>query len=551
MLPSSSRRFPAGAVWLLALVTGAMRLPGLRDLPVFGDEAIHVHWSQLVREDPGRFAFVSMQDPKPPLHFWLVALALPWASDPIRAGRLVSVFFGALSIAPLFAVVLEIRRRFRTPDASAAHAALAACVLAMFCPFAAFSQRLALAESLFLCESLLAVLLALRIAVGAPRATGLRDAAFFGVALGLAMLTRQNFSYALWAFPALSFGCLAPAERCAPREFLTRLALAGVVALLLWGPLLLQPTGPEWRVRVFHVGAFRQPLSWASRAGNAVSIASWLWTYLTPPLLLLCLVGLVHLLVSRNLRVFAFLTGWMAIVTGPLVLFASVLFSRYAFTVSAPLWVAGGCLAAWVLARARRPETAPLLRRAVFVLAAALLVWPARDLYRQAKDWRSSPLSPPDRWQYVTGWPAGFATEQALAWLRGRASATPLVLVTPDVSGNPGDTAQVLLRGESRIARYAAPNAVTGEVLVAAPDLPGAFLLSGDLRKMEPPAAVRLPAGRPVYFLAPDPFLTRNGWRPAREFFGAANPGIDAVARFENPAGTSGDHEAIVIFRLK
>ncbi len=180
-----------------------------------------------------------------------------------------------------------------------------------------------------------------------------------------------------------------------------------------------------------------------------------------------------------------------------------------------------------------------------------ILAWPARDLWRQLADWRSTTLSPLDRWQYVTGWPAGFATEGALAWIRDRAAASPLVLVTPDVSGNPGDAAQVLLRKNPRIARFSASRAVGGPVLVPAPAVPESVFLSEDLRRMTSPAAVRLPGGAAVYFLTPDPFLTRAGWRTARPYFEAANPGSYEAARFENPADGSGAREAIVVFRLR
>jgi len=69
---------------------------------------------------------------------------------------------------------------------------------------------------------------------------------------------------------------------------------------------------------------------------------------------------------------------------------------------------------------------------------------------------------------------------------------------------------------------------------------------------MKPPAPVPLPEGAAVYFLAPDPFLTRTGWRAAGVFFAAANPGISVAARFENPPGPSGaPTDSIVIFRIR
>ncbi len=165
------------------------------------------------------------------------------------------------------------------------------------------------------------------------------------------MLDSERASSAQRALPLLAFACLPPEERSGIRAFAASLAVAGGCALLLWGPLLLQPTGPGWRVRIFHVGAYREALSWPGRVANAGSIASWFWLYLTPPVLFFCVCGLVLLAASRGLRACSFLCVWAAILLAPLALFATVLFSRYTFTAVAPLWVAGGVFAACLATR--------------------------------------------------------------------------------------------------------------------------------------------------------------------------------------------------------
>ena len=550
--PPLSRR----AAWmLLFLATAAVRLPGLRALPIFGDEAIHLHWSQLIREDPLAYAFISMQDPKPPLHFWLMALSLPLFRDPVLAGRLVSLLFGALSTVLVFEVARSLARRFGGSGANPVEVGGAAALVAILCPFAAFHQRIALAESVFLCESLLAALLALRVAA-APPASGrspIGAGIALGAVLGAAMLTRQNFSYALWAMPFGAWICLSAVTRARPWLFVRRLLVAAAVSLALWLPILLQKTGPDWKTRIFHVSAFREALPVAERLRHVSSVAIWFWTYLTPPVALFSVVALVWLLVRGHRRLSAFLLLWIGIVLAPLLIFASLIFPRYTFTATAPLWIASGFFLTRLWNRLRNAPLASSARVLLGASALALLfAWPVRDLALQCFQWRVQILVAEDRWQYVTGWPAGLATEQAMAWLLRRAAEEPLVVVTPDVSGNPGDTARVLLGRERRIALFSSSDAVTGRILTPAPGLPGAFLLSGDLRKMVPPAPVRLPRGEPVYFLAPDPFLTRSGWRRAAEFFRAFEPGISVAVRFENPPGPSGAlTDSIVLLRLR
>ena len=203
------------AVLLLTAACAILRLPGLRAFPIFGDESIHLHWAQLIRERPIENAFISLQDPKPPLHFWLLALFLPLSPDPVFAGRLLSLVAGVLSVPLLFVTARELFRRVNSsaPELEA----LAGCTLFVLSPFFAFYQRMALAESLFTLETLLVAWLSLRLVSacidGSP---WLARAAGLGIAMGAAMLTRQDFSYVLWTLPLLAWWVLPSRGRCIP-----------------------------------------------------------------------------------------------------------------------------------------------------------------------------------------------------------------------------------------------------------------------------------------------------------------------------------------------
>ena len=103
----------------------------------------------------------------------------------------------------LFEVARSLARCFHPAEENPGRVGAAAALVGILCPFAAFHQRIALAESLFRCETLLAVHLALRLASedGAVRWPRVSVGISFGTVMGAAMLTRQNFSYALWALP--------------------------------------------------------------------------------------------------------------------------------------------------------------------------------------------------------------------------------------------------------------------------------------------------------------------------------------------------------------
>ena len=85
-LPASDSGAPRGSYLLLLVVLALfcllIRAQQLLALPIFGDEAIYLRWAQLVRAG---HPWVSLADPKPPLHFWLLAAIYPLTADPLLA----------------------------------------------------------------------------------------------------------------------------------------------------------------------------------------------------------------------------------------------------------------------------------------------------------------------------------------------------------------------------------------------------------------------------------------------------------------------------------
>src|SRR4051794_25526117 len=175
----------AGRGWLACVAMVCLyfvvRLPRLRAFPVFSDEATYLRWAQLVRQDPRHNLFVSMQDAKLPLHYWLLALTRWLAADPVTAGRLLSVLFGALTVVIVFSFSSELvalsGRGVNSPgdlggdSGGGRRDALFGRFLApvtaaflIFSPLIAFLQRMVLAESLLLLETFLVAWLSLRLA---------------------------------------------------------------------------------------------------------------------------------------------------------------------------------------------------------------------------------------------------------------------------------------------------------------------------------------------------------------------------------------------------
>ena len=66
------------------------RLYHLTILPVFADEAIYVRWAQVMRAEE-TLRFLPLSDGKQPLFMWLIIPFFKMFSEPLFAGRFVSV----------------------------------------------------------------------------------------------------------------------------------------------------------------------------------------------------------------------------------------------------------------------------------------------------------------------------------------------------------------------------------------------------------------------------------------------------------------------------
>src|SRR3972149_9189614 len=86
------------ACFVVLLAAFALRAYNLNYLPIFGDEAIYIRWAQVMRAEP-TLRFLPLSDGKQPLFMWVVIPFLKLISDPVFAGRFVSVLSGLATTA--------------------------------------------------------------------------------------------------------------------------------------------------------------------------------------------------------------------------------------------------------------------------------------------------------------------------------------------------------------------------------------------------------------------------------------------------------------------
>lgn len=107
-------------------------------MPVFVDEAIYIHWSQGMWNGE-KLKFLSLMDGKQPLFMLLSIPSLAVFSDPLFAGRFISVLAGLFTLAGIYLFSKEFLNKLIAITASA---------LYILSPFTFFYDRLAVADGL-------------------------------------------------------------------------------------------------------------------------------------------------------------------------------------------------------------------------------------------------------------------------------------------------------------------------------------------------------------------------------------------------------------------
>jgi 4-amino-4-deoxy-L-arabinose transferase-like glycosyltransferase len=173
------------------LILGAaflLRIFRLTLLPIFADEAIYIRWAQVMRAEE-TLRFLPLSDGKQPLFMWSVIPFLKLFSDPLFAGRFLSVLTG---IGTIIGVFLTTRLLFKSQKAAYVAAAIAA-----ISPFMVFFDRMALVDSMLAALAVWTFYLSIVTA----KTLRLDMAMMTGFVLGAGLLTKS---------PALFFAILLP-----------------------------------------------------------------------------------------------------------------------------------------------------------------------------------------------------------------------------------------------------------------------------------------------------------------------------------------------------
>ena len=177
-----------------------VRVQNLNSIPVFGDEAIYVRWSQIIKNEE-TLRFIPQTDGKQPLFMWSTATLLRFAYDPLLTGRFVSVLAGFFTLVGIFltsCILIDFTFPFRDPLQFIKESffdnfsyGFIATLIYIFLPFSFFFDRLALADSMLSMFGIWSLFFSLLLA----KFRRLDLSLILGMILGLAWLTKSPAIY--------------------------------------------------------------------------------------------------------------------------------------------------------------------------------------------------------------------------------------------------------------------------------------------------------------------------------------------------------------------
>lgn len=386
----------------------ASRSLHLTAIPVFGDEAIYLRWSQIIK-NVETLRFIPLTDGKQPLFMWLTVPFFKLFSDPLFAGRFLSIFAGFGTMAGLgftaYLLTSSLRTFFLT------------IVLYLILPFTFFFDRLALPDNLLSFFGIWSLALSLLLA----RFPRLDLAMILGFTLGGAWLTKS---------PAVYFIVLAPVTfllSSSRRKQVYFPLISVIIAFFIYNLLRLGPQFHQIALRnldyIWPISEIiRHPLS--PLLPHLKDIFNIYWFFIGYPAILLPLV-LVKSLTKKETRL---LLLWWLLPLLANAAFAKVFTARYILFTFPPLIL----LLSVFLSQINKKITFIYL----FFIPCLL------TLYRLA--YRPFNLRlPSTETGYLRDWTAGWGIKESAGFLKERAKAANVIVGTEGYFGTLPDGLQI------------------------------------------------------------------------------------------------------------
>jgi 4-amino-4-deoxy-L-arabinose transferase-like glycosyltransferase len=413
-----------GALLLVAIYF-LTHLLSLDLLPVFADESIYIRWSQLIIDDWKRYLFFAMNDGKTPLFVWLTTVALKTWSDPLIAGRMVSVISGILQVFVTVKIVKKLK--------GGVIAQLLSAFSVMFLPYWFFHHRMALMDgllTLLLSTSLLYLLKSFS-------KDTFKNVTIAGLFLGLSLFTKIP---AILFFPTFVLVAFLPIKK---KDFAFKIKQSSLVVLvgtLIFALLKLTPTFGQLFSRG---GDFLYPVSELFEKGvftvlwaNSKRIFQALFLYLSWPVVILPIFGLFQnkLRKTHTIMILSFL-GFV----GSILVLGKTIYPRYILPSILPLTISAALSFEYIVRQAQKNIKKPIIfffqTAAVIILLSSIVQTAFHFSLISWKNPNYLPFAPIDQTQYLAEWSSGNGIKESTNMMLEEIKTNSLAVATEGYFG--------------------------------------------------------------------------------------------------------------------
>ncbi len=397
------------------------RLVNLTLLPIFNDEAIYLDWGFKSLHFPHHL-FYSLFDAKQPFLIWVFGVFEMVFTDPLFAGRVVSVLTGFLTFLGIYFLGKEFFNK---------KIALVAAFFYVIIPIFSFFDRQALMESAISCISVWSCYLFLQLQQKQTTKLSL----LLGVVLGIGFLIKTSSVVFISTVLLLSFFHVFSTPKGREKQ-LKNIFFFSLVVLVINTILYTQDifwetlhTNDRYSLTIEELSHF--PLShWLQNMKDVLEISFF---YITPIIFLLGCAGIILLLTSPKKRI-KLVVSWFLVNLIVIVVFTRNFNPRYIVSFLPLITLFSSCM---VYAIWEKQKFIVLLLCVVcsgiaFWLTTLQIFFPLSYFSTFAQVTRFSQKS-----EYVTDWPSGYGINETREILDKLAQQAPLYVgVRPD-SGNP------------------------------------------------------------------------------------------------------------------
>lgn len=420
-------------LFLILLIAFTFRFFNLTSFPIFADEAIYIRWAQVMRSEPG-LRFLPLSDGKQPLFMWVAMPFLKFISDPLVAGRLVSVFSGVSTMFGVFTLSYVLFKSKKSALVSATFYAVS--------PYAVFFDRMALVDSMLAMFGVWGVVFLL-LSIKHQR---LDMAMLAGFAFGGASLTKSPALFYFLMLPSTLIFLKNKGKLIANKtKIITSLGFVLVTSGLAFAIYNILRLGENFHLVNSRNLDYVFPLShlWENPLdpfiANISKAFSWIIT-MGPELAILFVVLAVTTSFSKYKKELLFLLVWAIL---PIIIqsvFAKVFTARYIFF-TLPYWyILGG--AYFVGARSARWKKIGFVLLFLSILQSAFMVGTLITNHSKAR------LPENERMGYLVEWSSGTGIREVAEYIKSEHEKYPdtaIVVGTEGYFGTLPDGLQIYL----------------------------------------------------------------------------------------------------------